>query len=44
VTVIEFLDRITPSLDREVGNAFHKILAKQGMDFKLNTKVWTEYR
>jgi dihydrolipoamide dehydrogenase len=39
VTVIEFLDRICPSLDQEVGQAFQKILAKQGIQFKLGTKV-----
>lgn len=39
VTVIEFADRITPSLDTETGSAFQKILTKQGMAFKLGTKV-----
>jgi dihydrolipoamide dehydrogenase len=39
VTVVEFLDRITPGLDGEVGKAFQRILAKQGMTFKLSTKV-----
>lgn len=39
VTVVEFANRIVPALDHEVGNQLHKILAKQGMDFKLNTKV-----
>lgn len=39
VTVIEFLDTITPSLDKEISTAFKKILTKQGMNFKLGTKV-----
>lgn len=39
VTVIEYLDRICPSLDNEIGNQFLKILGNQGMKFKLSTKV-----
>ena len=39
VTVVEFLDRITPSMDVELSASFHKILAKQGMKFKLSTQV-----
>lgn len=39
VTVVEFLDRIVPGMDREIGKAFQRILKKQGMDFKLSTKV-----
>jgi dihydrolipoamide dehydrogenase len=39
VTVVEFLDRITPGLDGEVAKHFQRILAKQGMTFKLGTKV-----
>ncbi len=39
VTVIEFLDRITPGLDTEVSTAFQKVLAKQGLKFKLGHKV-----
>lgn len=39
VTVIEYADRIVPALDREVGNTLFKILSKQGIKFKLNTKV-----
>jgi len=39
VTVIEFLDRITPGLDNEVSTAFQKVLAKQGFKFKLGHKV-----
>ncbi|CAN5774827.1 dihydrolipoyl dehydrogenase [soil metagenome] len=39
VTVIEYLDHITPGIDRETGKAFHKILQKQGLSFVLNTEV-----
>ena len=39
VTVIENLPFITPGMDREVSNEFQKILAKQGIKFKLNSKV-----
>jgi dihydrolipoamide dehydrogenase len=39
VTVVEFLDRITPGLDGEVGKQFQRILQKQGMNFQLSTKV-----
>lgn len=39
VIVIEYLDRICPGLDIETGKNFMKILEKQGMKFKLGTKV-----
>jgi len=39
VTVIEYLDFITPGMDREISNEFQKILTKQGIKFKLNNKV-----
>jgi dihydrolipoamide dehydrogenase len=39
VTVVEFLDRILPPMDGEVSKSMQKILAKQGMAFKLSTKV-----
>jgi dihydrolipoamide dehydrogenase len=39
VTVVEFLDRIVPGTDTEVAKAFEKTLTKQGMVFKLSTKV-----
>jgi len=39
VTVIEFLDRITPNLDGEVSKNFQRLLAKQGFEFLLSTKV-----
>ncbi|HEY4134621.1 MAG TPA: dihydrolipoyl dehydrogenase [Alphaproteobacteria bacterium] len=39
VTVVEFLDRILPPMDGEVSKSMQRILAKQGMAFKLSTKV-----
>ncbi|MET0368044.1 MAG: dihydrolipoyl dehydrogenase [Methylobacterium sp.] len=39
VTVVEYLDRILPGMDGEVGKQFQRILGKQGMEFKLSTKV-----
>ena len=39
VTVVEFLDRITPEMDAEVAKQFMRILKKQGMNFKLGHKV-----
>ena len=39
VTVIEFLDRITPGLDAEIGRQLQRALGKQGFQFKLSTKV-----
>jgi dihydrolipoamide dehydrogenase len=39
ITCIEFLDRITPGMDSEVSKNFQRILKKQGMKFKLGTKV-----
>ncbi|WGF87662.1 dihydrolipoyl dehydrogenase [Marinivivus vitaminiproducens] len=39
VTVVEFLDRITPGMDGEVSKQFQRILMKQGIAFKLGTKV-----
>ncbi len=39
VTVVEFLDRIVPAMDREIGKRFMAVLRKQGLDFKLSTKV-----
>ena len=41
VTVIEYLDYITPGMDREVSNEFQKILTKQGIQFKMGSKVET---
>ncbi len=39
VTVVEFLDRITPTMDMEVGKALQASLTKQGFTFRLSTKV-----
>ena len=39
VTVIEYLEYITPGMDREVSDEFKKILTKQGMKFKMGSKV-----
>ncbi|MBU6475844.1 MAG: dihydrolipoyl dehydrogenase, partial [Alphaproteobacteria bacterium] len=39
VTVIEFLDRVLPGMDLEISKETRKILARQGMEFKLSTKV-----
>jgi len=39
VQVIEFLEHITPGMDKEISNEFMKILKKQGIKFELNTKV-----
>jgi dihydrolipoamide dehydrogenase len=39
VVVVEFLDRILPGMDLEVGKQFQRILGKQGMAFKLSSKV-----
>ena len=39
VTVIEYLDFITPGMDREISDEFKKILTKQGIKFKMGSKV-----
>jgi dihydrolipoamide dehydrogenase len=39
VTVVEFLDRITPGMDAETAKTFQRALTKQGMTFKLGSKV-----
>ena len=39
VTVIEFFDSIIPEMDRDISTEFLKILTKQGINFKLNSKV-----
>ncbi len=39
VTVIEYLDHITPGMDLEISKEFQKILNKQGINFKLESKV-----
>jgi dihydrolipoamide dehydrogenase len=39
VTVVEYLDAITPGMDGEVAKSFQKILAKQGLNFVLGAAV-----
>jgi dihydrolipoamide dehydrogenase len=39
VIVVEFLDRILPDMDAEVCRQFQRILQKQGMTFRLSSKV-----
>ncbi len=39
VTVIEYADRIVPAMDAEVGIAFAKLMAKQGIELRTATKV-----
>jgi len=39
VTVVEFLDYIIPGMDKDISSEFLKILKKQGIDFKLDSKV-----
>ena len=41
VTVVEYLDHITPGMDREISNEFQKILTKQGIKFLMGSKVNT---
>jgi dihydrolipoamide dehydrogenase len=39
VTVVEMLDRVAPGLDTEVARQLQRVLTKQGLAFKLGTKV-----
>jgi len=39
VTVVEFLDRILPGMDGEVAKQTQRLFKKQGIDFRLSTKV-----
>ena len=39
VIVVEFLDHIIPGMDKDISSEFLKILSKQGINFKLNSKV-----
>ncbi len=39
VTVIEYLEHITPGMDREISNEFKRILTKQGIKFKMGSRV-----
>ncbi len=41
VQVVEFLDHITPGMDKEVSSEFMKILKKQGIKFNMQNKVET---
>jgi dihydrolipoamide dehydrogenase len=44
VTVIEFLDQILPGFDGDVRKEANKIFKKQGIEFKLSTKVTSATR
>ena len=37
--LLNFLEHITPGMDREVSTEFMKILKKQGINFHMQTKV-----
>jgi dihydrolipoamide dehydrogenase len=39
VTVVEYLDNILGGMDGEIAKQFQRMLAKQGMEFKLGAKV-----
>ncbi len=39
VMIVEFLDHILPGIDSEIANQFHRMLQKQGLTFKLSSKV-----
>jgi dihydrolipoamide dehydrogenase len=39
VTIVEFLDHILPGIDGEVARQFQRMLQKQGLTFKLSSKV-----
>ena len=39
VTVVEYLDKLVPGMDGEIGKAFERVLSKQGLKFRLNTKI-----
>ena len=39
VHVVEFLDHITPGMDKEISEEFMKILKKQGIKFHMQHKV-----
>src|SRR5579863_7816343 len=39
VTVVEFLPRITPGMDEEIAKTFQRSLTRQGITFRLATKV-----
>jgi dihydrolipoamide dehydrogenase len=39
VTVLEYLDRILPGMDAEIAGEAAKLFAKQGLEFRLGTRV-----
>ncbi len=39
VTVVEILDHIVPNMDRELGTALQRVLARSGIEFKLGAKI-----
>ena len=39
VTVVEYLDRLVPGMDGEIAKTFERVLSKQGITFRLGTKV-----
>ena len=39
VTVVEYLDRLVPGMDAEIAKTFERVLGKQGITFRLSTKV-----
>jgi len=39
ITVVEFMDKIVPPMDEDVRKVFQRELQKQGMKFKIKTKV-----
>ena len=39
VTVVEYLNKILPPMDNELSKKMQQILKKQGINFKLNSKV-----
>jgi dihydrolipoamide dehydrogenase len=39
VLVVEFLDRVLPGVDADTGRSLQRILTKQGMSFRLSSKV-----
>jgi len=39
VTVVELLDHVVPNMDRELGQALQRVLARSGIEFRLGTKV-----
>jgi dihydrolipoamide dehydrogenase len=39
VMIVEFLDHVLPGIDSEVARQFHRLMQKQGLAFKLSSKV-----